>query len=304
MRIHTIDLQFQRQPGLIAAYLIESGGELALIETGPATCLEALDHGIREAGFEPGTVRKVLVTHIHLDHAGAAGHWAARGAHIFVHERGARHLADPGKLIEGARAVYGEALGTLWGDILPVPEAQLTALREGDTFRVASSSFAVWDAPGHARHHVVLVGDGLAFTGDNVGVRLPGCRYISPATAPSQFDPDALLASLERLRAAALERIYPTHFGAIEGATAVTEHLDRYAGLIREIKELALSLVPSGSNGSGFTTAFQAHCRDRALRDGIDDAAWRRYETANDSAMCAEGVRLWCEGLLKSGHPV
>jgi glyoxylase-like metal-dependent hydrolase (beta-lactamase superfamily II) len=304
MRIHTIDLQFQGQPELIAAYLIESEGELALIETGPATCLKALDLGIRDAGFAPEAVRKVLVTHIHLDHAGAAGHWAARGARIFVHERGARHLADPGKLIEGARAVYGEAMGTLWGEILPVPESQLTALREGDPFRVGSSQFAVWDAPGHARHHVVLVGDGIAFTGDNTGVRLPGFRYISPATAPSQFDPDALLASLERLRAAGLERIYPTHFGAIEGSTAVTEHLDRYAALIREIKDLALSLVPSGSNGSGFTTAFQTLCRDRAQRDGVDDATWERYETANDSKMCAEGVRLWCEGLLKSGQLV
>jgi glyoxylase-like metal-dependent hydrolase (beta-lactamase superfamily II) len=300
MHLHTIDLRFQDQPHLIAAYLIESEGELALIETGPSPCLPALDEGIRQAGFEPAAIRKVCVTHIHLDHAGAAGHWARRGATIFVHERGARHLADPGKLIEGARAVYGDAMERLWGEILPVPESQLTALREGDAFTIGSSRFAVWDAPGHARHHVMLVGHGMAFTGDNAGVRLPGFRYISPATAPSQFDPDALLATLERLETAGLDRIHPTHFGAIEGRTAVTEHLGRYAGLIREIRALALSLA-AGENRSGFLTAFRALCRDRARQEGIDDATWERYETANDSTMCAEGVRLWCEGLRKSG---
>jgi glyoxylase-like metal-dependent hydrolase (beta-lactamase superfamily II) len=178
MHVHPIDLKFRDITHAIAAYLVESDGELALVETGPSTCLAALDEGICRLGYEPSSVGKVIVTHIHLDHAGAAGHWAARGAHVFVHERGARHLVDPSRLIEGARAVYGDRLETLWGEILPVPETQLTALREGDEVAIGPTRFAVWDAPGHARHHLMFVGHGSAFTGDNAGVRLPGCTLI------------------------------------------------------------------------------------------------------------------------------
>jgi glyoxylase-like metal-dependent hydrolase (beta-lactamase superfamily II) len=294
MHVHTLDLNFRGLPEVIAAYLVESDGELVLIETGPSTCLAALDEEIRRVGHDPLGIRKVAVTHIHLDHAGAAGHWAARGAQILVHERGARHLADPSKLIAGAQAVYGDAMETLWGDMLPVPEAQLVPLREGDSWNTGSTRFEVWDTPGHARHHLAFLAEGQAFTGDTAGVRLPSCKYLSPATAPSQFDAEALLLSLARLRAARLSRIYLTHFGPLD---FVEEHLDRYAEVIRGIAALATELLPSGVTPVAFAEAFTTHLLAQARRDGLSETDWERYQSANDSTMCADGVRGWWESL-------
>jgi len=293
MRVHTLDLQFRQLSHAIAAYLVESDGELALVETGPSTCLAALDEEIRRLGHEPVSVRKVFLTHIHLDHAGAAGHWAERGAEVFVHERGARHLADPSRLIEGARAVYGDRLETLWGDILPVPEAQLTPLREGDAVTVGSTRFAVWDAPGHARHHLVFVANRSAFTGDNAGVRLPGCTFLPPRPLPHEFDPEALQASVQRLRAANLERLYLTHFGVIEGAEEVAAHLDRYADLIAAETARIQHLVQEGLSPEQIGETFTRVYFGRAQAEGVSEEDWLRYETANPASMCAEGIRLW-----------
>jgi len=300
MRIHPIDLHFQSVPQAIAAYLVESGSELGLIETGPSPCQGALDAGIRSAGFDPQAISKVALTHIHLDHAGAAGHWAARGAQIYVHERGARHLAEPAKLIEGAKAVYGDAFESLWGEILPVPVAQITPLREGDFFELGTTRFAVWDTPGHAKHHVAFLADGLAFTGDTAGVRLPGCDFLSPATAPSQFDPVALLHSLQRLRAAKLDQLYLTHFGPVD---AVEDHLDRYAALIHGVVALAEQQLGSGAAAEDFATDFTAHLRRQGEATNLSEEDWQRYQAANESSMCADGVRLWWEALRPRESP-
>ena len=300
MRIHPIDLHFQSIPQAIAAFLVESGSELGLIETGPSPCLEALDAGIRALGFDPQAVSKVALTHIHLDHAGAAGHWAARGAQIYVHERGARHLAEPAKLIEGAKAVYGEAFDSLWGEIRPVPVAQITALKEGDFFELGPTRFTVWDTPGHAKHHLAFLAEGLAFTGDTAGVCLPGCDFLSPATAPSQFDPVALLRSLQRLRAAKLDRIYLTHFGPVD---AVEDHLDRYAELIQDVASFAEQQLGNGATGEAFATAFTARLRRQEEATDLAPEDWLRYQAANESSMCADGVRLWWESLRPRESP-
>ena len=133
MQVHTIDLKFQDVEGVIAAFLIESDGELALIESGPGSTLEVLKAGIENLGFSPDEVKKVLVTHIHLDHAGAAGWWASQGATVYVHHRGARHLNDPSRLMESARMIYQERMDDLWGEMLPIPEDQLVALQDGSS---------------------------------------------------------------------------------------------------------------------------------------------------------------------------
>jgi len=293
MRVHLLDLGFRNLPHVIAAYLVESDGELALVETGPSSCLERLDAAIRGAGYSPEAVRQVVVTHIHLDHAGAAGHWAARGAKVFVHERGARHLADPSRLLEGALSIYGDALESLWGPVLPVSEAALVPLREGDVFRVGSSQWDVWDTPGHARHHVMLVGDSGAFAGDVAGVRLPGCRFVAPATAPSQFDPEALCASLRRLREAAPSRLHLTHFGTLEGQEEVSNHLERYEAIIAGVTGLVGAHFANEATPTEIADAFTRFNLDRARREGLTHERWLRYETANDSAMSADGVRMW-----------
>tara|TARA_R110002096_G_scaffold24760_21_gene78029 strand:- start:1363 stop:2253 length:891 start_codon:yes stop_codon:yes gene_type:complete len=290
MNVHPIDLHFRGKPRSIAAFLIESGGELALIETGPTSTIEALTTGIRELGFNPDDVKKVLVTHIHLDHAGAAGWWGAKGAQIFVHQRGARHLVDPSKLIEGARMVYGDLLDTLWGEVKPIPEAQVTALNDGDTVEVGDTDFQAWDTPGHARHHHVFVGGGIGFAGDVAGVRLPGQTYISPTTAPSQFEPEPYRESMHRVAAANLEQLYLTHFGAIDD---VADHFARYETIILDATELIKTQREAGASREEMIEAFVRFNQQRAESEGVDAAVFSEYENANPSDMCVDGIDLY-----------
>lgn len=290
MNIHTIDLQFRGKPQSIAAFLVESEGELALVETGPTSTIDSLTAGIRQLGFDPEDIRKVLVTHIHLDHAGAAGWWGAKGAQIFVHQRGARHLIDPSKLVEGARVVYGDLLETLWGEVKPIPEGQVTPLNDGDKVRVGGTEFQAWDTPGHARHHHVFVADGIGFAGDVAGVRLPGQTFISPTTAPSQFEPGPYRESMHRVVAAKLDRLYLTHFGEI---TDISDHFSRYEQIILDASQLIQAKRTEGANRDEMLKAFVAFNQQRASEEGVDAATLQEYENANPSDMCVDGIDLY-----------
>ncbi|MBL9143389.1 MAG: MBL fold metallo-hydrolase, partial [Verrucomicrobiaceae bacterium] len=128
MTIHPIDLRFRNTPGLIAAWLLKGATECALIETGPGSCHAALVNGLAAHGVTPADVHKVLVTHIHLDHAGGAGWWSQQGSQVFVHSRGAPHLIDPSKLIDSATRIYGDQMEILWGSMLPAPADRVTVL--------------------------------------------------------------------------------------------------------------------------------------------------------------------------------
>lgn len=160
MRIHTLDLHFIGIPGVIAAFLIESGGEYALIETGPGSTLETLRAEIRAVGVDESAIKKVFVTHIHLDHAGAAGWFAQQGATVYCHPNAARHLIDPSKLIESARMVYGHLMDKLWGEMLPIPAERVVALKDKESVLLGEIQIIAWDTPGHARHHhAFIIGD-------------------------------------------------------------------------------------------------------------------------------------------------
>src|SRR6187401_2569153 len=226
MQVHTLDLHFQGTPGIIAAFLIEVGNDLALIETGPASTLENLLQEIRVGGFAPERIRNVFVTHIHLDHAGAAGWWAQQGATVYVHPRGAPHLIEPEKLIASARRVYGNQFDSLWGDMLPAPRDKVVALADGETVKVGKMKITAIDTPGHARHHHAYAFEGNCFTGDVAGVRLERSRCISVTAAPPQFDPVAYLDSITRLQEANFAKLFLTHFGEVSD---VAQHWTSYA---------------------------------------------------------------------------
>jgi len=220
-----LDHQFQGFPSGIASYLIPdgpSGG--TLVEAGPASTTAALLTGIRAAGYDPLRITRLLVTHIHLDHAGAAGVLLTRhlpNAKVFVHPKGAKHLIDPSKLIASAERLYGARMGELWGEILPVPEDRVVIVQDGEMI----GSLRAIDTPGHAVHHHAYydVKSGVAFTGDVAGVRMPDSRYVRPPTPPPELDLDAWTASVERLRALEPRRLCLTHFGEFDD---VSWHLD------------------------------------------------------------------------------
>ncbi len=174
MRIDTIDLEFQGASNVIASFLIHGPGGPVLVETGPVSTLPTLLARLEERGVRPGDVRDVLVTHIHLDHAGAAGWWAREGARVWVHSVGAPHLVDPGKLLASAKRIYGDRMDALWGEVVAAPADRVIAVDDGAQLEVGGLSITAIDTPGHAWHHHVYRLEDVAFTGDAAGILLPG----------------------------------------------------------------------------------------------------------------------------------
>jgi len=292
MRIHTLDLRFIGIPGLIASFVIESGGEYALIETGPGSTLETLRGAIRAAGVEESAIKKVFVTHIHLDHAGAAGWFAQQGATVYCHPNAARHLTDPSKLIDSARMVYGELMEKLWGDMLPAPADRVVALQDKESVRLGEIDITAWDTPGHARHHHAFIIGDVCFAGDVAGMRLDHSRYLSVTAAPPQFDPVAYAQSLDRLMAANFKTLYLTHFGAV---TDVEWHLRTYRQRVMEVYERVAADFQAGVSVEENRRNYAAAEHSIAMQAGVSEELWRKGEDANVTSMCADGVRLYCE---------
>ena len=287
MEVMTIDLMFQRRPGLIAAYVLRSANELALIETGPGSCHSALVGGLATLGLAPVDIRHVFLTHIHLDHAGGAGWWAQQGAQVYVHSKGAPHVIDPGKLIDSATRIYGDKMDTLWGPILPAPADRVTILQDGDKVRIGEVDIEALDTPGHARHHLAYAVDGVCFTGDVAGVRLAGCDYLSVAAAPPQFEPGPYVESVERLLAGGYRKLYLAHFGEVVDPQ---RHLQHYKQRIHDVHSVVAGWMADGVTGIELAQRYRE--REKTVAS-VSDAVWEAYEFSNGTAMCAAGIELY-----------
>lgn len=213
--IQVIDTQMHGLPGITGAFLI-TDEQTALIETGPKSSVEHVLAGLRVAGIE--NLDWIIVTHIHLDHAGAAGTLARHfpEARVAVHEVGVRHLVDPSKLWSSASRIYGDAMERMWGGIDPLPEERIVALADGDKIELGATTFQAVDTPGHAGHHHTYldVSSGVAFVGDALGVRLPDVGVMRPATPPPEFDLELAVSSIARIKDLGPDEIYLTHFGS------------------------------------------------------------------------------------------
>lgn len=231
-----VDLQFLGRSHAIATAVLQSPGGAALVDPGPTTCLETLTLGLQARGLRLADVRDILLTHIHLDHAGAAGTIVREHPHIrvFVHERGATHMADPGKLVDSARRLYGDDMDRLWGEFAPVPRQNLVALAGGEQIEAGGRRFDVAYTPGHASHHVSYFdrSSGLAFVGDTAGVCIDG-GYVLPPTPPPDIDLEAWRDSVGRIEAWSPDTLFLTHFGPV---TTPRPHLQ---SLLHNLEQMA-----------------------------------------------------------------
>ena len=217
-----IDLNFRGSQRVIATAVLAGPDGLVLIDPGPTSCLATLEAGLRDRGYTLRDVRSLLLTHIHLDHAGAAGTIVERvpGVRVHVHERGAPHMIDPRKLLASATRLHGDQMDALWGAFLPVPADRIDVLQGGERLDAAGHGLRVAYTPGHAKHHVSYLDEqsGMAYVGDTGGVRVSGDYLIAP-TPPPDIDLEAWRASLDTIDAWQPVSLFLTHFGAGHAGT-------------------------------------------------------------------------------------
>jgi glyoxylase-like metal-dependent hydrolase (beta-lactamase superfamily II) len=220
--VYLLDTRHMGNEGTVGVFLLPLAEGFCLIETGPGSTLPTIKQGISEAGFKLQDLQAILLTHIHLDHAGAAGALAAEtGAAVYVHSSGYKHLADPSRLMASAERIYGTEMERLWGTMSATPEVQLRVLQGGERLELGSRSVQVLYTPGHASHHVAyLLDEGSLFTGDAAGIRMVGSSVIRPALPPPEVDLEAWRQSIQMLLEARPRRLLLTHFGEVLDAEA------------------------------------------------------------------------------------
>ena len=234
------DLEFERRPGIIATVVVHDSGGVAIVDPGPSSTLPTLRATLGAAGISMRDVRAILLTHIHLDHAGATGTLVRQhpGLRVFVHEKGAPHMASPEKLVASAARLYGDAMDRLWGEILPVPPEAMTILRGGERISAGGRSFDVEYTPGHASHHISFFDrdSGVALVGDTAGVKLGPAGFVMPPTPPPDVDLEAWRDSLARIERWRPDTLFLTHFGPSPFAghlSALGDHLELVSGLAK-----------------------------------------------------------------------
>lgn len=273
-----------------AGYLID-GPDPVLIETGSQTSVPALLDALHALGVDATDLAGIAVTHIHLDHAGGAGDVAEAfpNATVYVHPKGARHLADPTKLVASAAQVYGDLLDTLYGRLHPTPQERIRILEDGDTIDVGNRTLTTVDSPGHAKHHLALhdSASGILFVGDAVGVRLPDAGVLRPSTPPPDFDLDQAVHSLHRFAARRPTGIALAHYGLVPDPDTVCEEAEH---TLRRWADVATAAY---RNGDDIAAAL-----DEAFADdlaGVDPAQREKLETLNGVHSNAAGFRRWLE---------
>lgn len=289
-----IDLNFLGIRESVASCLLEGGGELVLVDCGPSTCLPALRAGLAERGLKTADLTAILLTHIHFDHAGAAGTLVRENPRlrVYVHEVGAKHLGDPSRLTKSATRLYGDAIQRMFGEFLPVPPENLHALAGGEVFPVAGRKIEVAYTPGHASHHVCFFDQstGTAFTGDTAGVRLPGFDFVAPVTPPPDVNLDAYDASLTEIANRNPSRLFLTHFGSFEN---VQDHLQQSREGLKRWAERADAILKESSENSDRIARFNAFADEDFRRNLPEDVA-RRYAVNTMPTVSWHGLaRYW-----------
>lgn len=292
--VYVIDTQHVRNKGTVCAYLLPGeNGKFALIETGPSSTLPTVKEGIAEAGFALENLEAILVTHIHLDHAGAAGTLAKiSGAKVYVHEIGAPHLHDPSRLMNSATRIYGDKMDTLWGGMTPIPKEQLQILSGGETLNILDREIRAFYTPGHASHHLAYaLDDGSIFTGDVGAIRLTGSDVIRPALPPPEIDLETWAASVDTLLAAKPKRLLLTHFGEVKDAEA---HLRRIPERNQSWADVILEGMQAGEDTAELVARISAHGNaELAAHDTPPEVAARHRHTSNYEMTVTGVVRYW-----------
>jgi glyoxylase-like metal-dependent hydrolase (beta-lactamase superfamily II) len=292
--ISYFDLQFLGTAHVIATGLIAGPGGIALVDPGPSSSLTGLQAGLTSAGIALRDVTAILLTHIHLDHAGAVGTLVRQHPHlrVYVHAKGAPHMVNPEKLLSSAARLYGDDMDRLWGEVLRVPEQNLVILNGGERIEEGGRALDVAYTPGHASHHVsYFVNDaGVAFVGDTAGVRVIPGGDVLPPTPPPDVDLEAWAESLARIEQWHPETLFLTHFGP---ASPVGPHLSALRDNLQTTSRLVKVSLEREATDEQREAWFVDECR-RELRRRMSESDARTYEVAGRFDLSWRGLaRYW-----------
>ena len=290
-----IDLDFLGRPSIIATAIVHGPGGVALVDPGPTRTLTTLEQELAKKGITFNDVRQLLITHIHLDHAGATGSILERHPHIdvFVHERGAPHMVDPSKLLSSAGRLYGQDMDRLWGDVRPVPADRIRVLKGGETLTAGGRALQVAYTPGHASHHVSYFDPSsrVAFVGDTAGIRRGPGAYVMPPTPPPDIDLEAWHESQRTILAWDPDSLFLTHFGPAHGPRqhlqAMFENIAEWSRIIQRL--LAESALEEPERQRRFTDEAA-----RLLRQRVGEHEAEGYMRAGGLNYSYQGLaRYW-----------
>ncbi len=292
------------RPGQTAVHIVVEKGRAAIVDTATAHCAPRVLEALAAKGIGPEQVDYVILTHVHLDHAGGAGRLMALcpNARLTVHPRGARHMIDPGRLMAATVEIYGaDAARHMYGEVVPIPSARVIETPDGATVSLAGREFGFLDTPGHARHHVVVRDGrtGHVFAGDLFGLSyrkldLGARQFVFPTTSPSQFDPPVLHASIERVLALSPGAAYVTHFGRLTDVSRLAADLhrliDAHVDLARRARDSGAALHARLTEGVRDLLAAEAR------RQGWTLSASELLEVfALDIELNAQGLAAWLD---------
>ena len=290
-QISTIDLHFQSMPNVIAAFLIESSAGPVLIETGPHSCIDHLEAGIREAGYTPEDIEHVFITHIHLDHAGSAWKFARHGAKIYLHPFGQRHMADPSRFLASAKMIYGDLMDALWGEVHPIAEEQLVIVDDGASIQVGDLEVISHHTPGHAKHHISWQIDNVIFAGDVAGISIQGGPIIPPCPPPD-IDIQKWIESIQKMEDIKdIDAYYLGHFGKIEN---IGTHMQSLITALHQHADFIEPYYRAGKSVDEVIPDFQEFTKNYLISQGLTEEEAQIYEASNPSYMGAYGLmRYW-----------
>jgi len=243
-KIHPINLNFTGSDLQIFAFVVESDDGPIVIETGPHSCLPVLESGLKRLGYKKTDVKHVLLTHIHLDHAGGAWCFAEHGAQIYLNPLGYRHMNNPEKLLASAVRIYGDLMDTLWGTLKPIPAEQLKSLEDGEELQIGNLKFTSWHTPGHAKHHTAWQLDNVLFTGDLAGIKRTEGPVIPPLPPPD-IDIDLWISNINKmLDISHIDTYYATHGSLI---TDVNAHMNQLKDALVSFSEFTKPYYEAGT---------------------------------------------------------
>jgi glyoxylase-like metal-dependent hydrolase (beta-lactamase superfamily II) len=285
MGVHTIDLELMGLAGTVAAHFIPSKLGHIIVDCGPTSTLPKLKAGIAALGYDFADVKYLLLTHIHLDHAGATGTLAREfpNLHVYVHQHGAGHLKRPERLLESATRIYGAMMQPLWGQFEAVPEDQLVVLEGRETLNIGEFSVQAVYTPGHAIHHLAFAFGNTVFCGDVGGIRLKGAEHVIAPTPPPDIDFVAWHESLAKLRALQPNRLFLTHFGEFND---VEHHLAKLEHSLVFLENMSKQIFAVGGSTEEIAEGIKQYAQTQIQDKDLE----KKYELSTPYLMAASGL--------------